>query len=74
MFLKKYRQDRVKRLDKKMYNRGYDFAAGALLRGEETPLSIESHYCICDWTSFDRGVNDAVATLIEKGVVEDNSY
>ena len=74
MFIKKWLKKRKEKAERKEYKRGYDYAAGALLRGEETPLSIEAHYFRDDWTFFEDGANDAVTCLIAKGVVKnDNS-
>ncbi len=65
---------RNERKRKKLFNRGYDFAAGSLLRGEETPISLESKW----WRSpnsneFDSGVGAATSKLIDLGIVEDDS-
>jgi hypothetical protein len=55
-------------------NAGYDYAAGALLRGEETPISLEAQW----WRNpyfgaFDRGIMRATYRLIDLGVIVDDS-
>lgn len=75
--LKQWLRDRKARQREESYSRGYNFAAGALLRGEETPASLEAQI----WPdhdngpldAFDRGVMDAVRALVRHKVVEDNS-
>ena len=48
---------------------GYNWAAGALLRGEETPMSIDAYTSGNDRTSFDFGAEDACSRLINLGVI-----
>lgn len=42
------------------YRRGYDWAAGALLAGEETPDTLECYLIGTDYDAFDRGANSAI--------------
>lgn len=56
------------------FNRGYDYAAGALLRGEETPGSLEAKWWHNPYSDeFDTGVMTATKRLINLNVIEDNS-
>lgn len=50
--------------------KGYDWAAGALLRGEETPMSIDAYTNGNDRTAFDFGADEACRKLISLGVVK----
>lgn len=63
-----------RRLDKEtnQYVKGYNFAAGELLRGTATPQEIESYYYRSSWTPFDRGCNDAIDRLVRLNAVIDN--
>lgn len=53
------------------YRDGYDYAAGSLLRKEETPRTLEEAIDM-NPNDFDRGMNDAIKEVIRLGVVEDN--
>lgn len=64
------RRDAIRR--RKEFIRGYNWAAGALLRGEETPGSIESCQYLPMWTSFDSGTIKAIEKLLELKVIEDD--
>lgn len=67
---KKYRDRR----EEKRFNDGYDYAAGALLRGEETPLSLEAQWWRNPYSgTFDSGIRAATYRLIDLGVIEDDS-
>ncbi|MCK5608216.1 hypothetical protein KAR91_40415 [Candidatus Pacearchaeota archaeon] len=48
---------------------GYNWAAGALLRGEETPMSIDAYTSGNDRTEFDFGAEEACNKLINLGVI-----
>lgn len=48
---------------KEQYNRGYDWAAGNLLRGEITPEYIEGQTCGHESEPFDRGALDAMLEI-----------
>jgi len=52
---------------------GYDWAAGALLRGDETPMSIDAYTCGNDMSEFDFGADDACRELIKLGVIQDDT-
>lgn len=59
--------------DKYLYNMGYDWAAGAILRGEETPRSIDVKIWGPTRNTFDCGAEMATHKLIRLGVIEDDS-
>jgi hypothetical protein len=54
----------------KQYIAGYDYAAGALLRGEETPQSLEDK--VWEVEDFERGIFDASFILTRSGVIKDD--
>jgi hypothetical protein len=56
---------------KSQYKKGYDFAAGKILRREETPLSLDEMQDM-DPCSFDRGMNAAINYLVILKVVEED--
>ncbi|RLB94673.1 MAG: hypothetical protein DRH26_00530 [Deltaproteobacteria bacterium] len=63
----------AKRKEKKKFQtwtKGYDWAAGALLRGDETPVSIEAYTNCCDRDSFDLGAEAATKDLLSLIVIE----
>ena len=49
---------------------GYDWAAGALLRKEETPQSIDAYVYGNDRTAFDFGAKEACDRLIKLGIIK----
>lgn len=55
-----------------VFDRGFDYAAGALLRGEESPASLEAKPWPDDVTDFDRGMLAAIDRLVTAGVVHDD--
>lgn len=61
------------------YNQGYDWAAGSLLRGQETPFSIQARmesevFPKSVWaSSFDRGACAACNRLVQANVIHDDS-
>ena len=65
-WLKKRRENRAR----KLYNRGFDYAAGALLRGEKTPIELQAESCPEDRDEFDIGVDHAINKLLN--LIEDN--
>ena len=58
--------------DNKYFIDGYDWAAGVLLRGEETPKSISNYTNSHRRTAFDDGADAAVRKVVMSGVVEDD--
>ena len=68
-FFDKLRKDR----ETKEYDAGYDWAAGSLLRGEMTPMIVESYTLHGDITLFCSGALEAVDRLVTAGVIEDDT-
>lgn len=64
------RRDEIRR--KKEFIRGYNWAAGSLLRKDETPVSITSCMYKSMWTIFDSGAIAAIEKLIDAKVIEDD--
>lgn len=60
----------------KRYREGYDYAAGALLRGEETAKTLSNYlleaHAFNQHNIFDRGVEDAMLKLIRLKAIEDD--
>ena len=61
------------------YTRGYDYAAGVLLRGEKKPQEVMNEYTTGSTfsesphlVSFDHGMEDATDRVCESGAVEDD--
>ena len=70
-YFKKY----TKRKEKNLFISGYNYAAGALLRKEETPMSIDSNCWGFESSSshyFDLGCDMAIEELIRLKVIEDD--
>lgn len=74
LVIKKWNLERTNKLHKEAYDNGYDFAAGILLRGEETPKSLtDKYYGNSDsWDLFDEGANDATNHLIREGIIKND--
>lgn len=60
------------------YRRGYDFAAGALMRGEKNAAEMQSYYENAGTfsegrhaVSYDRGIEDATDKAVKLGIVEE---
>lgn len=51
---------------------GYDWAAGVLLREEETPKSVSNYTNSHRRTAFDDGADAAVRKIVLIGAVEDD--
>lgn len=77
-YLKARREQRNRALKEKRYRAGYDWAAGLLLRGEQTPIYIEmmtdKRFAAGDGKEeFDRGAQDAAERLIDEGIVDNDA-
>ena len=68
----KWFQERKQRVDQDLYCRGYDYAAGALLRGEKTPLVLNAEQVDYNRNLFDFGMDAAIAKVTELGIVKDD--
>lgn len=56
---------------KELFRRGFDYAAGALLREEKTPFQLEAEQA-SDYGPFDRGMDEAIDQLVSMGIASDN--
>ena len=70
-------QDRRRRRheagSQRAYVRGYDWAAGLLLRGEAEPITVQAYTEPgLRYSDFDRGADAAVDRLVALNIVEDN--
>lgn len=72
-FISNHLKKRKKETKRKNYINGYNFAVGALLREEETPLFIESYYYDTQIDQFDFGMIDAVIKLEKIGFITDKN-
>lgn len=60
---------------RRLYIQGYDYAAGAIVRGDQCPMELQYEYDTPfpgDRNNFDRGMEDAVDFLVKIGFVKDN--
>jgi hypothetical protein len=53
------------------FHTGYNYAAGALLRGEKTPLQLENEQTT-DYDEFDKGVDSAIKQAIKLKICADD--
>lgn len=60
-----------KRSKKENYNNGYDYAAGALLRGEKTAKGLKAYFFGSESDSFDIGIVDAINKLQHLGFIKE---
>ena len=63
---------RKKKQAEELYVCGYDYAAGALLRGEKTPLMLDAEISAFDKNLFDEGMNEAMRRVCNLNIVEDD--
>lgn len=76
MFIKRYLEKRKEKVIKKIFNEGFNYAAGKLLKGN-SPLQLESIITLefdndpCA-RAFDYGILKAIDLAIEKKLVEDD--
>jgi len=68
----KWLKDYIKKNKETAWKEGYNWAAGALLRGEETPISIEAYTYNNNKEAFDFGSEEAVNKLIELNIILDD--
>jgi hypothetical protein len=54
------------------FHRGYNFAAGVLLRGELSPIELDFMQSDYDVDSYDVGVNEAIDRVCSLGICTDN--
>ena len=74
-FIKRLRQRSATRKilkRKELFRRGFDYAAGALLREEKTPFQLEAEQDGDHYDPFDRGMTEAIHQLVSMGIASDN--
>ena len=57
---------------KKLFNKGFDYAAGCLLRSEKTPFELEAEEVTDYHNSFDEGMDCAIRLLCVYRVCNDD--
>ena len=72
MGLKQWLKERSIRKDEDLRNNGYDYATGALLRGDKTPCELEAEQDRDSLDAFDYGMDAAILRLVLLGIVKDN--
>lgn len=72
MGLRKWFQQQQQKSRDSQFTAGYDYAAGALLRGDKTPLSLGSEFVWEYRSNFDVGMQIAIENAIELGMVNDD--
>ena len=72
MKIMKWFQERKQRIKKDVYDSGFDYAIGALVRGEKTPLALDAEQSRVDRNQFDVGMDNAIDYAIQYGLVKDD--
>ena len=72
MKIMKWFQERKQRIKKDAYDSGFNYAIGAIIRGERTPIYFDSILWRKEWSNFDHGIDTAVDKAIELGIVKDD--
>ena len=72
MWLNDWLQKRRQKFKDSQYTSGYDYAAGALLRGDKTPIALDAEIIWEYRSQFDVGMQVAIANAIEAGLVKDD--
>lgn len=64
----------VKREERRVrrFNDGFDYAAGALLRGDKSPFDLDAEIWIFERDEFDKGMEAAINAAVQRGIVNDN--
>ena len=70
--LKQWLQKRRMRHSKELYNRGFDYAIGALIRGDKTPLELDAEQFPGYRNIFDVGMDNAIDFAVQHKLVEDD--
>ena len=68
----KWFQTRKQQIKHDQYISGFDYAIGAIARGEKTPLELDAEQYVDYRDQFDTGINDAIAKAIQLGIVKDD--
>ena len=65
-------QKRKQLIERSQYNSGYDYAAGALLRGDKTPFELDVEQVCENRSSFDYGMDAAIREVVHFGIAKDD--
>ena len=68
----KWFQKRKQKTKRDLYNRGFDYTIGAIIRGEKTPLILDAEQYRADRNQFDVGMDNAIDYAIQHGLVKDD--
>jgi len=73
MILSSWLKKRKQKAEKELYNRGFDYAMGVIIRGEKTPLVLDAE----QWREvprnlFDVGMDNAIDYAVQHGLVKDD--
>ena len=74
MSLQKWWIARKKKRAQKRLNAGFDYALGALVRGEKTPYTLRMEHFPNFWNSFDVGMEEAITYAILHELVKDDRF
>jgi len=72
MNLRKWHKTRKEKKKQEQFNRGFDYAIGAIARGEKKPLELDAEQTCMDRNQFDVGMDQAIAYAILHGLTKDN--
>ena len=70
----KWFQTRKQQIKHDQYISGFDYAIGAIVRDEKTPLELDAEYARFEWDSFDIGMNDATEYAVQHNLVKDDRF
>jgi hypothetical protein len=68
----KERKKKRERRQRNLLNRGFDYALGAIARGEKTPLALDAEQFGHYRNQFDVGMDKAIAYAVLHGLVKDD--
>ena len=74
MSLQKWWKARKEKKKQEQHDVGFDYALGAIARGEKTPLELDAEHVEIMWTSFDIGMDEAIDYAILHELVKDNRF
>lgn len=69
-----WKSTRQKAKAKKHRIAGYDWALGALSRGEITPSGIDALTYDIEHSSFESGMDDAIDYMLKHNLIEDDRF
>ena len=72
MILLNWLKKRKQRTEQDLYNRGFDYAIGAIVRGEKTPLELDAEQIDCHRNQFDVGMDRATDYAVQHKLIKDD--